>query len=332
MNGLSDPPGLERAVLGSLESVRSFIDARLAAAVDLSPAAAPRLLAAMRYALLAPGKRLRPALVLWSATACGRDARTHAHRLAAADDSRGRERSWAAAAPAAVAVEMIHAYSLVHDDLPAMDDDDLRRGRPTCHRQFDEATAILCGDALQALAFETLARGLPDATAARGCLVLARAAGAEALVGGQADDLSLERGWIADMTAASTADKVAWLERIHGRKTGALFSACLELGGLSVGADREQLAMLAAFGQAFGLAFQIADDILDAEGTEAAVGKRVGKDVERGKLTFPAVIGLEASRERAAALAGEAAAAVAAMGPAADPLALLAHWIVQRNH
>ncbi|NCY01885.1 MAG: hypothetical protein EBX36_03005 [Planctomycetia bacterium] len=128
------------------------------------------------------------------------------------------------------------------------------------------------------------------------------------------------------------ADQVAWLERIHGRKTGALFSACLELGGLSVGADREQLAMLAAFGQAFGLAFQIADDILDAEGTEAAVGKRVGKDVERGKLTFPAVIGLEASRERAAALAGEAAAAVAAMGPAADPLALLAHWIVQRNH
>ena len=322
MIGLSDAPHLDTAVMHSLEGVRTFIDARLDAAVVLSPEASPRLVDSMRYALLAPGKRLRPALVLWAASACASNA--------AAD--RSREQAWALAAPAALAVEMIHAYSLVHDDLPAMDDDDLRRGRPTCHRQFDEATAILCGDALQCFAFETLAQGMPAATAARGCLVLARASGKESLVGGQADDLAAERGWVSDMTTAPASEQVAWLERIHRRKTGALFSAALELGGLAVAAGPHQLAMLAAYGKAFGLAFQIADDILDAEGTEAAVGKRVGKDVERGKLTFPSVIGLEASRERAAALAREAAEAVAGMGPAADDLARLALWIVHRNH
>jgi len=324
MIGLSDAPHLDEAVMRSLERVRTFIDARLDAAVEVSPAASPRLVDSMRYALLAPGKRLRPALVLWAASACA------SHATADADRSRGE--AWELATPAALAVEMIHAYSLVHDDLPAMDDDDLRRGRPTCHRQFDEATAILCGDALQAIAFETLAEGMPVATAARGCLVLARASGAESLVGGQADDLAAERGWVSDMTTAPASEQVAWLERIHRRKTGALFSAALELGGLAVEAGPHQLAMLAAYGQAFGLAFQIADDILDAEGTEAAVGKRVGKDVERGKLTFPSVIGLVASRERAANLAREAVEAVAGMGPAADDLARLALWIVRRNH
>ena len=320
MIGLSDAPDLDAAVMRSLERVRSFIDARLDSALTLSSEASPRLFDAMRYALLAPGKRLRPALVLWAATACSKEGEAAV------------ERAWEAATPAALAVEMIHAYSLVHDDLPAMDDDDLRRGRPTCHRQFDEATAILCGDALQALAFETLAEGLPAATAGRGCLVLARASGGEALVGGQADDLAAERGWVSEMATAPAAERVAWLERIHRRKTGALFSASLELGGLSVAASQEQHAMLAAFGRAFGLAFQIADDILDAEGTEEAVGKRVGKDVERGKLTFPSVIGLEASRERGNALAREAVEAVGGMGKAADDLARLAHWIVRRNH
>jgi len=318
---VSGAADLDAAVMQSLERVRCFMDARLDTAIGMSADASPRLFDAMRYALLAPGKRLRPALVLWAATACSSGGR-----------GRSPEEAWEAATPAALAVEMIHAYSLVHDDLPAMDDDDLRRGRPTCHRQFDEATAILCGDALQAAAFETLARGMPAATAARGCLVLARASGGEALVGGQADDLAAERGWVSDMTSAPAAEQVAWLERIHRRKTGALFIAALELGGLSVAASQEQHAMLAAFGRAFGLAFQIADDILDAEGTEAAVGKRVGKDVERGKLTFPSVIGLEASRERGNDLAREAAAAVAGIGPAADDLSRLAHWIIRRNH
>ena len=310
-------------VAGALDRVRRFIDPRLEAAVVLGQESSPRLVEAMRYALLAPGKRLRPALVLWAAEAC--DA-------TAARTPSGEPRAWEAAAPAALAVEMIHAYSLVHDDLPAMDDDDLRRGRPTCHRAFDEATAILCGDALQAHAFETLAAGMPAGVAARACLALARAAGAAALVGGQMDDLAAERGWIADMSRANADEQEAWLCHIHRRKTGALFLAALELGGLAVNADTARLAALAAYGRGFGLAFQIADDILDAEGTEDAVGKRVGKDVERGKLTFPSVVGLEASRARAARLAADAALALAGLGDAAADLRRLAHWIVRRNH
>ena len=322
-----DPAELDALVARSLERVRAFIEPRLDAALRPTAATPPRLIDAMRHALLAPGKRLRPALVLWSAAACAGGA------VDAGDCAAGAEaEAWEAAAPAAVAVEMIHAYSLVHDDLPAMDDDDLRRGRPTCHRAFDEATAILCGDALQALAFETLARGLSGAAAARGCLVLARASGPESLVGGQADDLAAERGWISDPHAMPARERVAWLERIHSRKTGAPFLACLELGGLAVSADQRQLVMLAAYGRCFGLAFQIADDILDAEGTEAAVGKRVGKDTDRGKLTFPSVIGLEESRSRGLRLADEAVAAVAGLGDPAADLARLARWIVLRNH
>ena len=303
---------LAPSITRSLDDVREFVEPRLATALTLSAAAAPRLVAAMEHALLAPGKRLRPALVLWAANACGG--------------------TWNDAAGAAVAVEMIHAYSLVHDDLPAMDDDDLRRGRPTCHKAFDEATAILCGDALQALAFETLAREMPPSTSARGCLVLARAAGPEALVGGQADDLAAERGWIPDLTTAPAAEQVAWLERIHRRKTGALFLAALELGGLAANATPPQLALLATYGRAFGLAFQIADDLLDAEGDEATMGKRVGKDAGRGKLTFPTIVGLEASRARARGLVAEAEAAVAGLGAGAAPLEALAHWIIARDH
>lgn len=319
----ASPPVRKGAESGSmaarLDCVRQFVDPLLAAALAPTADAPQRLNGAMRHALLAPGKRLRPALALWAARACG-----------AAD--RDTDALWQAAAPAAVAVEMIHAYSLVHDDLPAMDDDDLRRGRPTCHRAFDEATAILCGDALQALAFETLAHGMPAAVAARGCLVLARAAGAEALVGGQSDDLAVERGWATDVASAPRDMQVDWMERIHRRKTGALFLAALELGGLCVAADDAHLAMLRDYGRAFGLAFQIADDLLDAEGTEEAVGKRVGKDAGRGKLTFPTVVGMEISRHRATALAEQAAAAIAPLGPAADDLGRLALWIVTRNH
>ena len=280
--------------------------------LTLADPGTPRLLQAMRYSVLGGGKRLRPILVYCAGEALGAP-------LSALD------------APAA-AVELIHAYSLIHDDLPAMDDDDLRRGRPTCHRAFDEATAILCGDALQACAFETLAREMPPSAAARACLVLARAAGAEALVGGQADDLAAERGWIPDMTAAPAAERVAWLERIHRRKTGALFLAALELGGLSAAADPTQLALLAAYGRCFGLAFQIADDLLDAEGDEAAMGKRVGKDADRGKITYPTVAGVAAARERALGLAADATAAVEPLGEQAADLASLAHWIVARDH
>jgi geranylgeranyl diphosphate synthase type II len=304
-----DEAGSVEAALGR---VRDFIEPHLDRGLALSAEAAPRLVEAMRYAVLAPGKRLRPALALWASQACGG--------------------SWEAAAPAAVAVELIHAYSLVHDDLPAMDDDDLRRGRPTCHRAFDEATAILCGDALQALAFETLARDMPPERAARACLALARAAGAEALVGGQADDLAAERGWITSLAAASTAEQVAWMDRVNRRKTGALFLAALELGGLAANADAARLELVARFGRAFGQAFQIADDLLDAEGSEAAVGKRVGKDAGRGKLTFPTVEGAAAARARAEGLAAEAVAAAAELGESAGDLGRLAAWIVGRSH
>ena len=302
----------EMSIRDALDRVREFVEPRLERALEGSTDSSPRLQESLRYALLAPGKRLRPALVLWAAEACAG--------------------TWEAAAPAAVAVEMIHAYSLVHDDLPAMDDDDLRRGRPTCHRAYDEATAILCGDALQARAFEILATGLPAATAARSCAVLARAAGAEALVGGQADDLAAERGWIADLRAEPPACQVAWMERINRRKTGALFHAAVQLGGLSAGAAADRLDMLAAFAAAFGRAFQIADDLLDAEGSEAAVGKRVGKDADRGKLTFPTVLGVAEARSRARELAETAAAAVAPLGESAAALARLARWIVTRDH
>ena len=304
----------------ALSRVQAFIDPRLEAALSLSSDASPRLVAALRHSLLAPGKRLRPALALWAAHACSPAGRSVGE-------------AWDMASPGALAVEMIHAYSLVHDDLPAMDDDDLRRGRPTCHRAFDEATAILCGDALQAMAFETLAAGLPPASAGRGCLVLARAAGPEGLVGGQSDDLAAERGWLETERPRDAADdQVAWMERIHRRKTGVLFRAALALGGLAVGADERALAALDVYGRAFGLCFQIADDILDAEGDEATIGKRVGKDAERGKLTFPGVLGIEESRRRATALAAEAVAALAPFADRADDLRSLAVWIVARDH
>lgn len=302
---------VDATVQATLAAVQEFIGPRLEAATDLSDDAPPRLVAALRHALLAPGKRLRPALALEAARICGG--------------------SWEQAAPAAVAVEMIHAYSLVHDDLPAMDDDDLRRGRPTCHRAFDEATAILCGDALQPLAFATLAAGMPAATAGEACRVLAVAAGAEALVGGQADDLAAERGWITDLADRTEAEQVRWMERIHRRKTGCLFLAALDLGCLAAGGDQLRRDALAAYGRAFGLAFQIADDLLDAEGTEADLGKRVGKDAERGKLTFPTVIGVAASRERADDLTAEAVAAIAPFGEPAASLIALARWIVSRR-
>lgn len=312
----------ESGVSEALARVKAFIDPRLEQALLLSEAASPRLLEAMRYALLAPGKRLRPALVLWAAEACS-----------PAGKPTSQSAIWDAAAGAAVAVEMIHAYSLVHDDLPAMDDDDLRRGRPTCHRAYDEATAILCGDALQALAFETLVGGLPTASASRGCRVLAHAAGAESLVGGQADDLAAERGWLPPSDGPSgRTEQIAWMERIHTRKTGALFRAALTLGGLSAGADEHHLAALDGYGRAFGLAFQIADDLLDAEGDEATAGKRVGKDAERGKLTYPTVLGPAESRRRAESLSAEAVAMVAGLSASADDLRNLATWIVRRDH
>jgi geranylgeranyl diphosphate synthase type II len=258
---------------------------------------------AIRHSLLGPGKRLRPTLVVMAAEACGGTCE--------------------AALPAACAVEMVHAYSLVHDDLPAMDDDDMRRGRPTCHKVFGEATAILAGDALLALAFEILARDLqPPAVAARCCAVLAKAAGPCALVGGQADDLA---GEFSD-------GGLAELESIHRRKTGAMFLASLELGALVAGATDQQRLALAEYGRRLGLVFQITDDLLDVRGDSAAMGKRAGKDSRRGKLTFPGLVGVEESLARSRLLVDEACAAVEPFGPRAECLQALAHRVLERTH
>lgn len=239
---------------------------------DLLPPAATRparLHAAMRYSLQAGGKRLRPVLALATADAFG----------ARAD-----------ALPAAVALECIHTYSLIHDDLPCMDNDDLRRGRPTAHRQFDEATALLAGDALLTLAFQLLARHYADHPPLCAALTraLADAAGSEQLIGGQMEDLLAEKK--TDATAAE-------LEFIHLNKTAAMITAALAAGGLCGGATESQLATLRDAGRHLGLAFQITDDILDATADTATLGKTAGKDAKAGKTTYVKLHGLDASRK-----------------------------------
>jgi geranylgeranyl diphosphate synthase type II len=263
----------------------------------------PRLAEAIRYSLLAPGKRLRPTLVLWSAEACGCNEEQ--------------------AMPAACAMEMVHCYSLVHDDLPAMDNDDLRRGRPTLHRAYDEATAILAGDALLALAFEVLARHTePAQVAAECCSALAHAAGVAGLVGGQADDLDPQ----------SRDGDLRTLERIHERKTGAVIQVSLRLGALIAHADHNERSALETFGRNLGVAFQIADDILDVQGQEATLGKRVGKDSAQGKLTYPALLGVDESARRARLMIDQACAAIVCFGSRGGKLEALARYVLERNH
>jgi geranylgeranyl diphosphate synthase type II len=286
-----------------LMAARRQIDSALDRYTEFSADCPQHLRDAIRYSLLAPGKRLRPTLALFAAEACGGLHET--------------------AMPAACAVEMIHAYSLVHDDLPAMDDDDLRRGRPTCHKAFGEAVAILAGDALLTLAFEVLSKDVqPPEVAAKCCSALAQAAGAANLVGGQADDLAVE----------FLAEDIHTLEAIHRRKTGAMFLVSLQLGGLTAGADADQQAALERYGRKIGLAFQISDDLLDVEGDESAMGKRVGKDSQHGKLTFPGLLGVEESRRRASRLIDEACAALEPLGEKRAGLEALARYVLERNH
>jgi geranylgeranyl diphosphate synthase type II len=260
-----------------------------------------RLAEAMRYALLGGGKRIRPLLTLLGCRAVGGEPET--------------------AMPAACAVEMIHTYSLVHDDLPAMDDDDLRRGRPTCHRAFDEATAILAGDALLTLAFETLAELEPSSVAIRCVKALAEGAGMGGMVGGQQDDLHF----------GEPSDKLAALESLHHRKTGALINAALLMGGIVGRADEVRLSALRDYGSAVGLAFQVADDLLDVEGTVENVGKGVGKDSTAGKSTYPGLLGVDQSRELARRLVKRAKETLSPFGRSADHLAELADYVVERN-
>ena len=301
--------------LADLAARRQRVDAELCTwLARLWDGAVPALEQAMAYSLLAPGKRLRPLLVLLACEATDGQA----------------ER----ALPAACAIEMVHAYSLVHDDLPAMDDDDLRRGLPTCHKKFGEALAILAGDALLTGAFQVLAEGYPPRTAAVSIAELSRGAGAAGMVAGQVLDLGAE-GKVPMTGPPITADD---LEGIHHRKTGALFLTSLRLGLLAAqgerpdGPDPVARESLDRFGRAFGLAFQIADDLLDVQGSSDRAGKRVGKDAARGKLTFPGLLGVDESRRRARALYAEAAAALDGLGPPAKPLIELAKYVMDRDH
>jgi geranylgeranyl diphosphate synthase type II len=278
---------------------------RFLPAIDPSPTAAcpARLAEAMRYSVLGGGKRLRPVLALLAAEACGADP--------------------AVALPSACALEMVHTYSLIHDDLPAMDDDDLRRGRPTCHKAFDEATAILAGDGLLTLAFEVVAKYTkPSEAAARCVLALAEGAGPSGMVAGQ----------MADLEAEGRSDPtIDALEAIHVRKTGALLRASLKMGGIAGGATVPQLQALESYGHCVGLAFQIIDDLLDVEGDEAKMGKRVNKDSDLGKWTYPGLLGISGSRERARQLAEEAMAALAPFGEQGGRLKALALDLLERD-
>ena len=279
------------------------LDRFLPRAEDPAADCPPRLAEAMRYSVMGGGKRLRPVLCLMAAEACGADP--------------------AEALPAACALEMIHTYSLIHDDLPAMDDDDLRRGRPTCHKAFDEATAILAGDGLLTLAFEVVARHTKPAEAAATCVrILAEGAGPAGMVGGQMADLEAE---------GRTDGTVEKLEAIHRRKTGALLLAALRMGGVVAGADASAMGALETYGRDVGLAFQIVDDLLDVHGDEAKMGKRVNKDSDLGKWTYPGLLGVEESRRKARRLADEAVAALAPLGDRGAGLKALALELLERD-
>ena len=279
-------------------------DAALARALPPEAHAPVELHRAMRYAVLSPGKRLRPLLVYATGAALG-----------AVPD---------ALDASACAVEIIHAYSLVHDDLPAMDDDDLRRGRPTCHVAFGEAMAILAGDALQALAFELLAADTrhDSGNHVEMLRTLAAACGAHGMAGGQALDL-------AAVGKTLSADA---LDRMHEHKTGALIRASVRLGALAAGSrDANLLAALDCYAQAIGLAFQIRDDILDVEGDSAVIGKTAGKDAAQAKPTYPAILGMHAARARLCELTDTAILALQPLGERAQSLMQLAHYIAERE-
>lgn len=280
---------------------QSRMPSLLAAFLDARNPLASRLFDAMRYAVMNGGKRVRPALAFGAAQAVG-----------AAPDVAGT---------AAVAVELIHCYSLIHDDLPCMDDDDLRRGVPTCHKAFDEATALLAGDTLQALAFLALSEGaVPAEARALQLQVLATAASDMAV--GQALDLAGE-GQSLDVSA---------LEQIHRHKTGALIRASVALGAIAGGADLAARQALDTFADRLGLAFQVHDDVLDVIGDTGRIGKTAGADAALNKSTYPALLGLPAAQALAVSLHDEAVAALAPLGAAADPLRQLADFLVARDH
>lgn len=281
------------------QRVERLLDARMPPA-DTRPA---DLHAAMRYSLFGEAKRIRPILAMAAAEACGGSAD---HALLPG-----------------CAIELLHTYTLVHDDLPAMDDDALRRGRPTCHVKFGEANAILAGDALLTLAFEWLADAPVPPPHAPGALVreLARAAGSQGVIGGQVEDIAAEG-------RTPTAGQVDY---IHLHKTADLLRAAVRMGAIAAGAPVEHVEALGRYGEKTGIAFQVADDLLNATSNRDALGKNAGTDAERGKVTYVAVHGIEESRRRAAALTASAKAELASLPGDTTPLSALADYIIART-
>ncbi|MBQ0833723.1 polyprenyl synthetase family protein [Marinobacter sp.] len=293
-----------RLTMDFLDTCRTLVDTELDRRIA-SQSASEQLQEAMRYSVLGGGKRIRPALTLAAATALGQNIDV--------------------ALVPACAIELVHAYSLVHDDLPAMDNDELRRGRPTAHIAFNEATAILAGDALQALAFEWLAQAPGIEAPARLTMIkeLARASGHGGMVGGQSIDLE----------SVGKTLSLTQLETMHRHKTGALIEASVRIGALTVpGVSERSLTALTSYAKALGLAFQVQDDLLDIEGDTDIIGKPQGSDAARSKPTYPAFLGLAGARKHLAALLDSALESLQDFGPEADPLRAMADYVVARTH
>ncbi len=283
-----------------------MIDQALEHVLPLPEGPSDKVVEAMRYSLAAGGKRVRPILLMAACEAVGG--------------------STSSVMPAACALECVHTYSLIHDDLPAMDNDDLRRGKPTCHKVFGEAVAILAGDGLLTFAFELLAHpdmknALDPSTLLDVVYVFADAAGINGMVGGQTADIIFEGKTIDAQT----------LSFIHSKKTGALIRASVEMGAMLGNGRQEQVKNLKKYGTALGLAFQVVDDILDVVGDEQKIGKPVGSDEKNQKATYPALFGLEQARKKAVQLKDEALAALADFGPEAEPLRAIAAYVVERD-
>ena len=288
-----------------LEERRTMVDDALEHYLPANDTLPHSLHEAMRYSIFAGGKRIRPVLMMAACETMGSDPD---HTL-----------------PAACAIEMIHTYSLIHDDLPAMDDDDFRRGRPTCHKAYGEATAILAGDALLTEAFLLLSRpdvleGVPDQVRCRVIHTIGRCAGSLGMVGGQ----------VVDMESEGKSIDLPTLEYIHTHKTGALILASIQSGALIGGADETDLRALSRYAEAAGLAFQVADDILDVVGDQGQLGKDVGSDQARGKATYPSLLGLSVARQRARELKDVAVGEIEPFGAKAEPLREIARYIVER--